>query len=114
MAAPWSTISRGSIGPGGRPCPCPAVLRVQGRNSTISSARHVWPGGYGTGWRSVCRCSRSWRCPGPERISPALAALHSALSAVDPRNDGRLLWYDAVVAPGWLLGYVNADHWALV
>jgi len=51
--------------------------------------------------------------PRPERVSPALTALHAELGAVDPRNDGQLLWYDAVVVPGWLLGYVNADHWAL-
>jgi hypothetical protein len=51
--------------------------------------------------------------PRPEHVSPVLAALHAELGAVDSRNDGQLLWYDAVVAPGWLLGYVNADHWAL-
>jgi len=51
--------------------------------------------------------------PRPEHVSPVLAALHAELGAVDPRNDGQLLWYDAVVAPGRLLGYVNADHWAI-
>jgi hypothetical protein len=30
-----------------------------------------------------------------------------------PTNDGQLIWYDAVVAPGSLLGHVNADHWAI-
>jgi hypothetical protein len=46
-------------------------------------------------------------------VSPALAPLHEQLADVDPRNDGQLLWTDAVAAPGALLGYVNADHWAI-
>src|SRR5262245_38521069 len=30
-----------------------------------------------------------------------------------PNNDGLLLWYDTIVAHGYLLGYVNADHLAI-
>jgi len=32
---------------------------------------------------------------------------------MDPRNDGQLLWSDAVVTRGYLLGYVNAGHIAV-
>jgi hypothetical protein len=51
--------------------------------------------------------------PTPERVSPLLAFNHAALSRIDPRNDGQLVWSDAVAAPGALLGYVNADHWGI-
>jgi hypothetical protein len=51
--------------------------------------------------------------PDQDRVSPALASLHAQLADVDPRNDGQVLWTDAVAAPGALLGYVNADHWAI-
>ena len=51
--------------------------------------------------------------PEKDRISPIMAASHKALSDIDARNDCQLLWTDAVAVPGALLGYVNADHWAL-
>jgi hypothetical protein len=51
--------------------------------------------------------------PEKERVSPIMAATHSQLSDIDARNDGQLIWTDAVAVPGALLGYVNADHWAL-
>jgi hypothetical protein len=51
--------------------------------------------------------------PRPDQVSPALALEHAALSRIDPMNDGQMLWTDAVAAPGALLGYVNADHWAI-
>jgi len=51
--------------------------------------------------------------PDHDRVSPSLAPMHAQLEDVDPRNDGQLLWTDAVAAPGALLGYVNADHWAI-
>jgi hypothetical protein len=51
--------------------------------------------------------------PRADRVSPVLKPTYAKLSAIDPRNDGQLLWYDAVVARGYLLGYVNADHLAI-
>lgn len=51
--------------------------------------------------------------PKPERISTALASSYNKLSLVDARNDGQLLFYDQVIPGSTLLGYINADHWAL-
>jgi hypothetical protein len=52
--------------------------------------------------------------PRANRVSPVLKPMHTKLSSIDPRNDGQLLWYDAVAPLGYLLGYVNADHVAIV
>jgi hypothetical protein len=35
------------------------------------------------------------------------------LGQVDARNDGQLIFYDQVIPDSTLLGFVNADHWAL-
>ncbi len=51
--------------------------------------------------------------PRPERISSVLEPAHSKLSRIDGRNDGQVLFYDQVIPGSTLLGYVNADHWAL-
>jgi len=51
--------------------------------------------------------------PKADRVSPVLKRTYAKLAAIDPRNDGQLLWYDAVVTRGYLLGYVNADHLAI-
>jgi hypothetical protein len=51
--------------------------------------------------------------PRPEQVSPVLRLTHTELSRMDPRNDSQLLASDAVVPSGALLGYVNADHWAI-
>lgn len=51
--------------------------------------------------------------PRPEQVSPVLRLTHTELSRMDPRNDSQLLASDAVVPGGALLGYVNADHWAI-
>jgi hypothetical protein len=51
--------------------------------------------------------------PRADRVSPILKQTYAKLAAIDPRNDGQLLWYDAVVAGGYLLGYVNVDHLAI-
>jgi len=32
---------------------------------------------------------------------------------VDARNDSQVLFYDQVIPGSVLVGYVNADHWAL-
>ena len=51
--------------------------------------------------------------PRPDRISPASRAGYDWLAAVDPRNDGRLLWSDQIAPRSYLLGYANADHYAV-
>lgn len=51
--------------------------------------------------------------PGADRVSPILKPTYEKLAAIDPRNDGEILWYDAVVTRGYLLGYINADHLAI-
>lgn len=51
--------------------------------------------------------------PTPERVSSGLKPSYTLLSRIDPRNDGNLLFYDQVIPGSTLLGYVNADHWAI-
>ncbi len=51
--------------------------------------------------------------PEPSRISLAAWPLYRRLAEVEPRNDGRLIWYDQITPGSRLLGYVNADHWGI-
>jgi pimeloyl-ACP methyl ester carboxylesterase len=51
--------------------------------------------------------------PQPERISSALKSMYNKLSQVDARNDGQMIFYDQMIPGSTLLGFVNADHWAL-
>lgn len=51
--------------------------------------------------------------PQPARISSILKASYDKLSPVDSRNDSQVIFYDQIVPGSRLLGYVNADHWAL-
>jgi dienelactone hydrolase len=51
--------------------------------------------------------------PQPERISSILRSSYDKLSRVDARNDSQMIFYDQLVPGSALLGYVNADHWAL-
>ena len=48
-----------------------------------------------------------------ERISAVLRPSYDALALVDPRNDGQLLFYDQILPESTLLGYLNADHFAI-
>lgn len=51
--------------------------------------------------------------PQPERISSVLKSSYKKLSRVDARNDSQVLFYDQVIPGSALIGYLNADHWAL-
>jgi hypothetical protein len=51
--------------------------------------------------------------PQPERISSILRTSNNKLSMIDGRNDSQVIFYDQIVPGSSLLGYVNADHWAL-
>jgi hypothetical protein len=48
-----------------------------------------------------------------ERISAILRPSYDALALIDPRNDGQLLFYDQILPESTLLGYLNADHFAI-
>ena len=51
--------------------------------------------------------------PDPDHISRMLHGSYEKLSKVDARNDSQLIFYDEVIPGSTLVGYVNADHWAL-
>jgi hypothetical protein len=51
--------------------------------------------------------------PQPQRISSILEGSYGKLAQIDPRNDSQVIFYDQVVPDSVLVGYVNADHWAL-
>lgn len=51
--------------------------------------------------------------PRPGRISRVLGSSYKKLSRIDGRNDSQVIFYDQVIPGSTLLGYVNADHWAL-
>ena len=51
--------------------------------------------------------------PKPDRISSVLGSSYRKLSQVDARNDSQLIYYDQVIPGSTLLGFLNADHWAV-
>ncbi|MEA3015835.1 MAG: hypothetical protein QOI38_557 [Sphingomonadales bacterium] len=46
-------------------------------------------------------------------ISIVLQPFNAQLSGIDAWNDGQILHHDAIIPAGYLLGYLNADHWAV-
>ena len=46
-------------------------------------------------------------------IARLLRVTYDMLAQIDPRNDGQLIFSDQIVPGSALLGYVNADHWAV-
>jgi dienelactone hydrolase len=52
--------------------------------------------------------------PQPESISRILRPSYNKLARIDARNDSLLIFYDQVVPGSILMGYLNADHWAVV
>jgi hypothetical protein len=48
-----------------------------------------------------------------EQISFGLRGSYDDLATIDPRNDSQMLFYDQIIIGGALLGFVNADHWAV-
>lgn len=52
--------------------------------------------------------------PDPATIAPGLLATYKLLASVGPRNDGALIFTDAVIPRGTLLGYLDVDHWNVV
>ncbi|HAN29374.1 MAG TPA: hypothetical protein DCP75_16950 [Haliea salexigens] len=51
--------------------------------------------------------------PEPARVSRALHSPYKLLSIVHPLNDGALFHWDQLLPRSTLLGYANADHWAV-
>lgn len=51
--------------------------------------------------------------PDTEHISSLLKPTFKKLSQVDSRNDSQVIFYDQVIPGSALLGYLNADHWAI-
>lgn len=51
--------------------------------------------------------------PDPEHISAGLKSSYNQLSRIDARNDSQVIFYDQVIPGSTLLGYLNADHWAI-
>lgn len=46
-------------------------------------------------------------------VSRPLEETYRQLSNIDPRNDGQVIITDAILPGSHLLGYLNADHWAV-
>ena len=51
--------------------------------------------------------------PHPDRMSSVLGSSYRKLSKVDARNDSQVIYYDQMIPNSTLLGFVNADHWAI-
>lgn len=51
--------------------------------------------------------------PDEAHISSLLKSSHKKLSQIDSRNDSQVIFYDQVIPGSVLLGYLNADHWAV-
>jgi hypothetical protein len=51
--------------------------------------------------------------PHPDRISSILQGTYDKLSRIDGRNDSQVIFYDQVIPGSTLMGYLNADHWAV-
>ncbi|MCP5204955.1 MAG: hypothetical protein H6992_12450 [Pseudomonadales bacterium] len=51
--------------------------------------------------------------PRAGRVSAILEPGYAILEDITPLNDSNVLFYDAVIPGSTLLGYANADHWAI-
>ena len=51
--------------------------------------------------------------PESDRISLGLKAHYNKLADIDSRNDGQLIFYHQLIPNSSLLGFFNADHWAM-
>ena len=46
-------------------------------------------------------------------ISAILTSSYKKLARIDARNDSQMIFYNQVVPDSVLMGYLNADHWAV-
>jgi hypothetical protein len=80
-----------------------ASLRPAVRKAWL--ARNPLPGGLG--YYSLVTF------PQPERISSILSPSYGRLSRIDARNDSQVIFYDQVIPGSVLMGFLDADHWAI-
>ena len=52
--------------------------------------------------------------PQEGQVSAILKPSYKILSRTDPRNDSQAIITDAIIPAGTLLGFANADHWAVI
>lgn len=51
--------------------------------------------------------------PQEARISSILEGSYEKLGKIDPRNDSQMIFYDEMIPNSTLVGYLDADHWAI-
>jgi hypothetical protein len=51
--------------------------------------------------------------PTPDRISRIISKSYKDLGRIDWRNDSQVIYSDEVIPGSMLLGFLNADHWAV-
>ncbi len=51
--------------------------------------------------------------PEPDRVSRAIRSSYRKLGKLDWRNDSQVIYRDQIVPGSVLLGFLNADHWAV-
>lgn len=51
--------------------------------------------------------------PTPDRVSRLIRKSYRKLGEIDWRNDSQVIYYDQVIPGSTLLGFLNADHWAI-
>jgi pimeloyl-ACP methyl ester carboxylesterase len=52
--------------------------------------------------------------PDKDHLSSIVKPTYDKLAKIDPRNDGQVIYSDQIVPGSSLLGFLNADHWAVV
>ena len=51
--------------------------------------------------------------PTPDRVSRIIEKSYRKLGAIDWRNDSQVIYSDQIIPGSTLLGFLNADHWAI-
>jgi hypothetical protein len=51
--------------------------------------------------------------PEPDKVSKILKATYNKLGKIDYRNDSQILFSDQIIPGSTILGFLNADHWAV-
>ena len=51
--------------------------------------------------------------PTPDRVSRIIKKSYRKLGEIDWRNDSQVIYYDQIIPGSTLLGFLNADHWAI-
>ena len=52
--------------------------------------------------------------PDRDHVSRGLISSYDKVSQVDPRNDSQVIFYDQMIPGSTVLGYLQADHWAVI